>query len=85
MPFGNLATQRFHQLKVTPGIVACLGFAHHRFAEDVHGKSNLFFMEFAQGGNDFFFLIAEHELPGHAGHLRLHARAEKPARSARRL
>ena len=58
------------------------GFAHHCLPKDVHREGDLLFLELAQSGDDFLFVIAEHKLPRHASDLRFDACAKQPGSPA---
>ena len=82
-PFGDCPRQELHQAQIAPGVFIRLNLAHHRFTEHVHREGAALLMKPAQGGGDLLVVIAQHELPRHAGDLRLDARAEQPRRPAR--
>src|SRR5215471_18739158 len=84
-PLGNLLAEQIHEVQITLRVLLRLGLANDRFAKDIRGKGNVPLVQLAQSGDDFFLVVAEHELARHAGDLRLYARAEEPGHSARGL
>ena len=82
---GFRLAKKVHQVEIALRVAFGLGLADNRFPQDIHSKGNVLPCSSQSLAAISRFVIAQHELPGHAGDLRLDPCANQPGRAARSL